>query len=89
MSQQWRVKCFECGTEVGEYLRMHSQIRKNDEGDTVVECNNCGNRRTVGTGDSSGDGEDSGPDESVAADGGSDDVGDEQPVQGEIGGWGQ
>ena len=91
MSQQWRVKCLECGTDVGEYLRMHSKIGKNDEGGTVVECNNCDNRRTVGTGNSgsNGDGENSDSSSSAATDGGTDAIGNGPSVQGEIGGWGQ
>ena len=88
MTQQWRVKCHECGTETGEYLRMHSRGRKNDEGGTVVECNNCGNHRTVGTSDDGADGENS-DGSSAAADGGTDAIGNGPSVQGEIGGWGQ
>ena len=91
MSEQWRVECRECGTEIGEYLRTHSRIGKNDEGDTVVECNNCDNRRPVGTGNSggNGDGENSGSSSSAATDGGTDAIGNRPLVQGEIGGWGQ
>jgi uncharacterized Zn finger protein len=63
MAQQWRVKCPECGKKISDYLRMHSQLTqkevrnhfaddpREDDPDkfegTFVECNNCGNVRTV------------------------------------------
>ena len=88
MSEQWRVGCEECGDPARDKLRMHSRTGENDEGDTVVECNNCNHRRTVGTGDDGADGENS-DGSSAATDGGTDAIGNEPSVQGEIGGWGQ
>lgn len=44
---QWRVSCPECGDPDVDRRRMHTEV--GSDGDrTIVECNSCGNRRTVG-----------------------------------------
>lgn len=56
MAQQWRIRCYNCGSDTSEYLRMHSQLTGEDkhraidesgvdeaEASIVVECNNCDN----------------------------------------------
>lgn len=55
--RQYRVRCDECGTKRSDYIRMHSHLRKKhveaiggvewDEDETQVQCNSCGNVRTV------------------------------------------
>jgi len=56
MAQQWRIKCYNCGSEPSERLRMHTQLTggdkqqainvrdvDEDEVSIVVECNVCDN----------------------------------------------
>lgn len=42
MGAQWRVECENCGKKKSDYLRMHTEIRRNR-----VECNLCGTVRAV------------------------------------------
>lgn len=57
--RQYRVRCEECGTKQSDYIRMHSHLKRKHVEDipgvdwngdeTQVQCNNCGNVRTVAT----------------------------------------